>query len=768
MKNLTIRTKLLLGFVVLAVLAAVIGIFGSIQVSNLSSKDEELYHVATVPLGDVTEIALAFQEIRVNYRDMIRETDEDAISQLEQKIQKQFSVIDERATQYEKSIRTENGRKIFDEFKKAIDNLKPYISNVMALAKQNKDDEAYASFTDGFVAAINGTQTSIRTLLDNKISRGGILANENMLTAQRSQNFMLILVVVGAALAVLLGFLFAGHIKSIINKVVDETNKVVDAAVAGKLNTRADADAINFEFRAIPQGFNQTLDAVVGFMDSVPAPIMLVDTNFSIQYMNKFGASLGNKQSVDLVNTKCYDFFKTGDCNTEKCACRRSMNSGANAASETIAKPLGASIDISYSAVPIKDRNGKVTGALEVVSNQTEIKNAFRKTQKVNDYQSNHAYVLTQSLQQFAKGDLNIALVTEAADEDTVDSKKIFDQIFSAVQESVNAMRAITEKAKLVSAGDLTVQLELRSDHDELMRALSEMVAKLNDVVTQIMEAAENVAAGSNEMSLTASSLAQGANEQAASSEEVSSSVEEMASTIQQNSENAIETEKIASSSAIGIAEVNQSAQKSLEAIRLIAEKIKVINDIAEKTDILAINAAIEAARAGEHGKGFAVVAAEVRKLAEVSQKAAIDINTLSASSLRMTEEAGSQMAKILPDIQRTARLVQEIAAASREQSAGAEQIAKAVDQFSQVTQQNSASAEEMSSGSEELSSQAEMLRDIVSKFNTGKTIRQVSRRSTPLQHYGGNGKSHTANKAKGASPIILDGFETNKGYEQF
>jgi methyl-accepting chemotaxis protein len=768
MKNWTIRAKLLSGFVSLAVLAATIGVFGSIQVANLQHKDDELYKVVTVSLGDVTEIALAFQEIRVAYRDMINENDINTISAIEHQIEDQFSEIQKHTELYQQSIRTENGQNLFDKYTNALNGFKPGIAQVISLAKQNKDDEAYA-FLAEFHKVTEEMEKSVRALLDNKIARGEALARENTLIANQSQNFMLFLVIFGAALAVLLGLFLASNIKSIINKVVDETNKLVDAAVAGKLNARADVDRINFEFRAIPQGFNQTLDAVVGFMDSVPAPIMIIDNNFSIQYMNKFGASLGNKQSADLVNSKCYDFFKTSDCNTEKCACRRAINSGANASSETIAAPLGTNVDIYYSAVPIKDRNGKITGALEVVSDQTEIKKAFRKTQKVNDYQTKHAFVLTQSLEKFAKGNLDIVLAAEIADDDTMDSKNIFDQIFKAVQDSVNAMKAITEKAKLVSAGDLTVQLDMRSEHDDLMKALSEMVAKLNDVVSQIIEASENVAAGSNEMSITASSLAQGANEQAASSEEVSSSVEEMASTIQQNSENAIETEKIASASAIGIAEVNQSAQKSLEAIRLIAEKIRVINDIAEKTDILAINAAIEAARAGEHGKGFAVVAAEVRKLAEVSQKAAIDINTLSTSSLKMTEEAGAQMVKILPDIQRTARLVQEIAAASREQSAGAEQIAKAVDQFSQVTQQNSASAEEMSSGSEELSSQAEMLREIVSQFNTGKTLRQVTRRSTPLQQFGGNGKAKQSSKPIIGSPIILDSFEPGKGgYEQF
>jgi methyl-accepting chemotaxis protein len=183
-------------------------------------------------------------------------------------------------------------------------------------------------------------------------------------------------------------------------------------------------------------------------------------------------------------------------------------------------------------------------------------------------------------------------------------------------------------------------------------------------------------------------------------------------------------TEKIAVSSAQGMLDVSTGAQKSLEAMRKISDKVKIINDIAEKTDILAINAAIEAARAGEQGKGFAVVASEVRKLAEVSQKAAVEINELTASSLRVTEESGALMSRIIPEIQKTAQLVKEIAASSNEQRMGSEQITKAVVQFTTVTQQNAAAAEEMSSSSEELASQAEFLKDSIGFFSTGKQLR--------------------------------------------
>ena len=314
-----------------------------------------------------------------------------------------------------------------------------------------------------------------------------------------------------------------------------------------------------------------------------------------------------------------------------------------------------------------------------------------------------------------AQGNLEINL--------DIDSKDEIGNLAGSFQKLIVSNKEIVEKAKLVSEGDLTVTIKKRSENDELNIALSQMVERLGEVVGQILESSQNVASASTQFSSTTVQIAQGANEQASSAEEVSSSVEEMTSTIEQNTENASQTEKIARNAAQGIVDVSTSAQKSLEAIRQIAEKIKVINAIAEKTDILAINAAIEAARAGEHGKGFAVVAAEVRKLAETSQKAAIEINSLSSTSLKVTEEAGNMMMKIIPDIQKTATLVQEIAAASAEQSSGATQISQAIEQLSKVTQQNSAAAEEMSSTAEELASQAESLNEAISFFNTGRAV---------------------------------------------
>jgi methyl-accepting chemotaxis protein len=314
--------------------------------------------------------------------------------------------------------------------------------------------------------------------------------------------------------------------------------------------------------------------------------------------------------------------------------------------------------------------------------------------------------------------------------------------------------KPITDTAKYASQiaqGDLTASINVdRNDEiGEMVTSLKSMGKRLTEIITNISSGALNVASASSQFSSTTVQIAHGANQQAASAQQISASIEEMSSTIVQNTENAIQTELIATRSAQNIVDVNAASQKSLDAIQQIADKIKIINAIAEKTDILAINAAIEAARAGEHGKGFAVVAAEVRKLAETSQRAALEINTLSATSLKVTEESGTLMLKIIPDIQKTASLVQEISMASREQSTNASEISKAIDQLSQVTQQNSAAAEEMSSTAEELASQAENLQESILFFKTGQTISE-SKSGKPKV-----AKNNLETKKKAAVPIV-------------
>jgi methyl-accepting chemotaxis protein len=270
-----------------------------------------------------------------------------------------------------------------------------------------------------------------------------------------------------------------------------------------------------------------------------------------------------------------------------------------------------------------------------------------------------------------------------------------------------------------VAEGDLTHQVEVTSTDEvgQMMSALKRMMDNLRNTVRDVTAASTNVATGSQEMSSTAEQLSQGSTEQAAAAEESTSAMEEMASSIQQSADNARQTDKIASTAAEDAKASGEAVIRMVDAMKEVAEKINIIEEIARKTDLLALNAAVEAARAGEHGKGFAVVASEVRKLAERSQTAAAEINRLTTDGVKTAEGAGALLAKLVPDIRKTAELVREITAASSEQSTGAGQVNKAIQQLDQVIQQNASASEEMASTAEELASQADALQSAIGFF---------------------------------------------------
>jgi methyl-accepting chemotaxis protein len=308
-----------------------------------------------------------------------------------------------------------------------------------------------------------------------------------------------------------------------------------------------------------------------------------------------------------------------------------------------------------------------------------------------------------------AIGDLSQTITVKSNDEigDLVTS-------LNTMTANLNATAAV---ADAIASGDLTVAAKPLSEKDTLGISLENMVIKLREVVGQVTSAAENMSAGSQELSASAEQLSQGSTEQASSTEEASSSMEEMAANVKQNAENAQTTEKMAAQSSRDAEASGVAVGKAVEAMQTIAQKINIVQEIARQTDLLALNAAVEAARAGEHGKGFAVVASEVRKLAERSQAAAAEIGTLSTDTVKVAQEAGSMLAKLVPDIKKTAELVEEITAACREQDVGSTQINQAIQQLDKVTQQNAAASEEVSATSEELAAQAEQLQATIAFF---------------------------------------------------
>jgi methyl-accepting chemotaxis protein len=675
MRKLSIKQRILSVFLIFCTITLGVGIIGLTRIYQIKKQDHQMYQEVVVALGNLTQITTSFHTIRVTYRGMIIASDVREIQEDNELLNKFFVEIDSVNKEYNTTIYLEEERKMFTEFQNALKDLQLNIAPMLELAMQNRDVEADIYEHNELTGFVRRAEKAIEAIRKYKIDKGKTISAKNTQTADTAAFFLIIALITGLACSVILGYRLSQNIQNIIHSMIHEIKYLTSSVSEGELNIRGKPENINIEFREILTEVNHMLDAVVTPLNVTATYIDRISKGdipdkITEQYNGDFNLLKNNlNQCIDAVNNLIIDTKML--------------------ANEAIEGKLSTRADASKH---LGDYRQIVEGMNETLSN---VAGPFR--------------MASEYIQRISLGDLP-AINNESY-------KGEYNILKESVDNLILSNRQIIEKAKSVAQGDLSVTLEKRSDKDELMVSLNTMVKKVGDVIAQFQKAVGLFALISTEISAGAQQVSQGAAEQASSSEEVSSSIEEMAANIQQNAENAMQTEKIAVMVTDNIRKTNSAASRSELAMKEIASKISIISEIAFQTNILALNAAVEAARAGEHGRGFAVVAAEVRKLAERSKGAADEINYVSKEGVEIAKTAGLQLGAIVPEIEKTSKLVQEISAASIEQDSGITQVNSAIQQLNQVTQQNVSAAEELATNAEELTHQSENLGKLIDFF---------------------------------------------------
>jgi methyl-accepting chemotaxis protein len=724
LKNMRTATKLSLGFGIVLLLMGILGMFSLQKMGTVNDQSTEIASNWMPSIQMTEEINTNTSDYRIaEFKHIISQTPE-AMREAENDMSAAMELMKKNRATYEKLISSPEEQAVYDSFSAKYEKYLAVHERMLAASRQNKTEEAMAAMKES-VTYFNDSSADLLKLVKINVDGGNKASADGDEIYAEAQKMVVGIITLAILLGVIIAFVIikdimrslgtepseaaevanqiaAGNTNVAINvksgdttslqvamkKMADtikemqaQLNVLVESAKDGKLNTKANADQFQGDWKAIISGVNEMVEVIGGAFNEVNVSMeRLVAGNFTDKITKEYKGDYGvSKNAINDVASKM-----------------ELMLSNFQTA--------GSAVAVGDLKTQVKSEGfigGYITIINAVNSLIRDVDGAFSDTiSGLNALQNGNfdARITTAY-----KGDYDI--VKQAAN----NCAEILGGVVNEIGEVLGKM----------ADGDLRARIrsDFKGDLIAIKTATNDMGAKLQDIIIEAQNAALQITSASEQVSGTAQSLSNGATEQASNLEETAAAIEEMTGSINLNAENAKRTDEMASNASKMAEDGGQAVDMTVDAMKEIAGKISVIEDIAYQTNLLALNAAIEAARAGEHGKGFAVVAVEVRKLAERSQVAAQEIGKITGDSVKVSERAGELIKEIIPNIRKTAELVQEIAAASAEQNAGIEQINGSMAMLDSVTQQNAAGSEELASASEEMTAQAEGLRSMMSFF---------------------------------------------------